>query len=429
MATRNAIREPLFPPRLRPGPKRRVPRELEPDNVCRLAADISGGVRSPEFLSLLERIDDDVFYGDNRTAVFFHGHDAFASMLQDVAAARDEVLLEAYIFKDDATGKRFQEELIAAARRGVNVRVLADAIGSWETRRAFWEELCSGGVDARLFHPPWNLRFVKFRDHRKILVVDRRIAYTGGMNIGEEYGSSIAPSAMSASGDGRVWRDTHARVEGPVAWEMAVVFEEGWRHSGGRPLGLGPGRVGGDAPARVLVVDCRPGRGTVEVSSAFSAVVGAARSRLWITVAYFAPHQRVIRILGEAAARGVDVRLLLPGKTDVAIVRHAGHGFYADLLERGVRVFEYQAAVLHAKSLVADGFLSAVGSSNLDFRSFELNAECNFVFACEETGKVMEGQYEKDLSHSEEIRLPSWHARGAFHRLGDGLARRLAPIL
>ena len=429
MATRDVLPEPLLAPRPRPRAKRRIPRELKPDDVCRLAAGIPGGVRSPEFLSLLERIDDDVFYGDNRTAIFFRGNEAFASMLQDVASARSEVLLEAYILKDDATGKRFQEELLAAARRGVTVRVLADAIGSWETRRAFWDELRSGGVDARLFHPPWNLRFLGFRDHRKILVVDRGIAYTGGMNIGEEYGSSIAPSAMSASSDPKTWRDTHARVEGPAAWEMAVVFEEGWRHSGGKPLGLGPGRVGGDAPARVLVLDSRPGRGTVEVSSAFSAVVGAARSRLWITVAYFAPHQRVIRILGEAAARGVDVRLLLPGKTDVTIVRHAGHGFYTDLLERGVRVFEYQTAVLHAKSLVADGFLSAIGSSNLDFRSFELNAECNFVFACEQTARVMEEQYERDLSHSEEIRLPSWHARGAFHRAGDGLGRWLAPVL
>jgi cardiolipin synthase len=429
MATPIAAPEPLLEPRPRPRPRRRLPRELKPDNVCRLAAGIPGGVRSPEFLALLERIDGDVFFGHNRAAVFFHGDEAFASMLADVAAAREEVLLESYIFKDDATGKRFQEELLAASKRGVTVRVLADAIGSWETRRAFWDELRRGGVEARIFHPPWNLRFVRFRDHRKILVVDRQIAYTGGMNIGEEYGSSIVPSGGSASTEGKVWRDTHARVEGPAAWEMAVVFEEGWRHAGGTAIGLGPGRVGGETPSRVLVVDCRPGRGTVEVSAAFSAVVGGARSRLWITVAYFAPHERVIGILGQAAARGVDVRLLLPGKTDVETVRHAGHGFYSDLLERGVRIFEYQAAVLHAKTLVADGFLSAIGSSNLDFRSFELNAECNFVFACEETGRLMEEQYEKDIARAQEIRLPSWHARRALHRVGDALARRLAPVL
>jgi cardiolipin synthase len=284
-------------------------------------------------------------------------------------------------------------------------------------------------VDARLFHPPWNLRFLRFRDHRKILVVDRSIAYTGGMNIGEEYGSSVAPSAMRPAPDGTVWRDSHARVEGSAAWELAVVFEEGWRHAGGPAIGLGPGRVGGVAPSRVLVLDSRPGRGNLEVSSAFAAIVAGARRRLWITVAYFAPSQRVIRILGEAAARGVDVRLLLPGKSDVQLMRHAGHGFYDDLLKRRVRVYEYEAAVLHAKTLVADGFLSAIGSSNLDFRSFELNAECNFVIACDRVGKTMEERFEEDLARSSEVREPAWGARGSAHRMGDALARRLSPVL
>src|SRR5262249_32820970 len=179
VATPSVERDPLLEPQPRPRPKRRLPRELRRDNACQLATGIPGGVRSPEFVSLLERIDGDVFFGSNRSTVFFDGTEAFASMLEDVAAAREEVLLEAYIFKDDATGRRFQEELLAAAKRGVTVRVLADAIGSWETRRAFWDQLRSGGVKARIFHPPWNLRFLRFRDHRKILVVDRRISYTG----------------------------------------------------------------------------------------------------------------------------------------------------------------------------------------------------------------------------------------------------------
>ena len=406
-----------------------MPRELRADEVGKIVAGLADGVRDPQFLTLLERIDDDVFHGGNRVEVFFDGGTAFAAMLRDVAAAREEVLLESYIFKDDSTGRRFQQELLAAARRGVSVRVLADGFGSWETRSAFWSELRDGGVDARLFHPPWNLRLLRFRDHRKILVVDRSVAYTGGMNIGEEYGSSVVPSAMRRAPDGTVWRDSHARVEGSAAWETAVVFEEGWRHAGGAPIGLGPGHLGGTAPSRVLVVDSRPGRGNLEVSAGFAAVVAGARRRLWITVAYFAPSRRVIRMLGEAAARGVDVRLLLPGKSDVQLVRHAGHGFYDDLLERRVRIFEYQASVLHAKTLVADGFLSAIGSSNLDFRSFELNAECNFVIACDTVGKTMEERFEVDLQQASEVRQPAWGARGGAHRTGDGLARRLAPLL
>ncbi|MFY9551289.1 MAG: phospholipase D-like domain-containing protein [Thermoanaerobaculia bacterium] len=429
MRDRNTEGGPLLAPRPRPRPRRRLRRELRADFVGALAARIPGGVRDPEFLALLESIDEDVFHGDNEVQAFFDGNQAFASMLEAVASAQKEVLLEAYIFKDDAAGKRFQEELVGATRRGVTVRVLADAIGSWETRRAFWEDMRKGGVEARLFHPPWNLRFLKFRDHRKILVADRRVAYTGGMNIGEEYGSSLAPSGGSSGSGDRVWRDTHARVEGPAAWEMAVVFEEGWKHAGGKPIGLEPLKPGGSSGARVLVLDSRPGRGNKEVSSAFAAIAGGARDRLWITMAYFAPHQRVVRILGEAAARGVDVRLLVPGKSDVQIVRHAGHGFYSDLLDRGVRVFEYQTAVLHAKTLVADGYMSAVGSSNLDFRSFELNAECNFVIAHDQTGRAMDEQYETDLARSIEVVLPAWRARPWHHRAGDALARRLAPML
>jgi cardiolipin synthase len=312
----------------------------------------------------------------------------------------------------------------------VRVRVLADGIGSWHTGRAFWDALRARGVDARLFHPlGFPLHHLRFRDHRKILVVDRRIAYTGGMNIGEEYGSSALPIGSSASGSGKVWRDTHARVEGPAAWEMAIVFEEGWQHTGGAPLGLLPLAQAPSAGARVLVLDSRVGRGAQEVAAVFASIAGASRRRLWFTNAYFAPRRRAIGILGDAARRGVDVRLLLPGWSDVPIARHAGHGFYDALLSRGVRIFEYQPAILHAKTVVADGLLSVVGSSNLDMRSFELNAECNYVIVDRETASTMEARFEKDLTHSVEIDRKAWRRRGTWHRLADSVAKRFAPVL
>jgi cardiolipin synthase len=266
------------------------------------------------------------------------------------------------------------------------------------------------------------VQFLKFRDHRKILVVDRRVAYTGGMNIGDEYGSSLVASDES-------FRDTHARVEGQTAWEMAIVFREGWQRAGGSPMSLEP-LVPVAAPgARVMVLDSRPGRGAQETAAAVAAIVGASRRRLWITAAYFAPRPRVLQILGGAARRGVDVRLLVPGKSDVPLVRHAGHGFFSGLLARRVRIFEYQAAVLHAKTLVADGRATVIGSSNLDFRSFERNAECNFAILDGAVGSRMEEQFERDLSRSAEIRLSEWRRRGWLHRAGDAAARSLAPLL
>jgi cardiolipin synthase len=384
---------------------------------------LPGGVGDPGFEELLGLIDESVFRPARRVDVYFEGEKAFDAMIRDVDAASTEVLLESYIFKGDETGRRFQRVLIAAAGRGVRVRVLADALGSFSTRSVFWSELRRAGIETRLYHPLGvPLRFLKFRDHRKILVVDRRVAYTGGMNIGNEYGSSLLPSEG-------VFRDTHARVEGQTAWEAAIVFREGWLRAGGSAMPLEP-LVPADASGpRVMVLDSRPGRGAQETASVYAAIVGAARRRLWITVAYFAPRPRVLPILGGAARRGVDVRLLLPGRSDVRLARHSGHGFYANLLSLGVRLFEYQPSILHAKTFVADGSAAVIGSSNLDFRSFERNAECNFVILDETVGATMERQFEKDLAESVEILLPGWRRRGWLHRMGDAGARRLAPLL
>jgi cardiolipin synthase len=285
----------------------------------------------------------------------------------------------------------------------------------------------SRGIEVRLFHPIlpyfWN-HF--FRDHRKILVVDRRVAFTGGMNIAEEYGS---PGSRRHP---RTWRDTHARVEGPAAWELALVFSEAWHRAGGTPLEIPPLAITDAAPesgARVLVLDSRPLRGHLESASVLAAIVGAAKRAVFITNAYFAPRRTAIENLGAAAGRGVDVRLLLPGLSDLPLVRHAGHGYFSDLLSRGVRIFEYGAAVLHSKTMVADEFVTVVGSTNLDLRSFRFNAECNLVVLDEAMGAGMAAAFEEDLARSDEIRAEDWSRRSLRHRWADGLARRLSPIL
>jgi cardiolipin synthase len=411
-------------PVLHPWPGRRIPRELRAANVWRLGEALAGGLEDPALPRLLTRIETGEFLGSNRTRVYTDGGDAFAGMCQDMLAAKTEVLVESYIFKDDSVGRSFRDTLVALARRGVAVRVLADAFGSGRTRRAFWEPLESAGAEFRLFHPWYKgLLNAAVRDHRKIVVVDRAVAFTGGMNIGEEYGSSLRDSG------GKAWRDTHSRVEGPSAWEMAVVFSEGWVRAGGAPFAIDPIEHPPEAADQILLLDSRPGRGHEETASVLAAAVGAARRRVWVTNAYFAPRRHAVEILCRAARRGVDVRLLLPGKSDVPIVRHAAHGYYGDLLEGGVRVFEYEAAILHAKTMVADGLVSIVGSSNLDFRSFRFNAECNLCVISREAGAALEGAFEADLARSAEIHATLWKARPWWHRAGDAAARALAPVL
>ncbi len=427
MSRHHRRRHRLFRPILRPFPGRKLPPDLRVGRVEKLAVALPEGLADPGFEVLMRRIDGAPFFGGNRVDVFFTGREAFAAMRESGEAAQREVLLESYIFKDDSTGRQFLVGMQGAAERGLTVRVLADALGSSATRAEFWQEMGSSGIEVRLFHPLFKgLWYQPFRDHRKILVLDREVAFTGGMNIGEEYGSF-----RRRPKPGETWRDTHVRVTGPAAWEMAVVFSEGWAHAGGEAFEIDPLPADlADAPgSRVMVLDSRPNRGQAESAAALAAIGSAARRTLWITNAYFAPGHQGLDVLGAAAARGVDVRLLLPGKTDVPIVRRAGHGYYGALLERGVRIFEYQAAILHAKTLVADGLVSVVGSTNLDFRSFVFNAECDLLMLCPVTAATLEEAFLKDLESAEEVKLEDWRRRPLSKKIGDRLARWLSPFL
>jgi len=400
-----------------------LPPELRAPRVADVARALPRGVLDPAFEILLRRIDGAPLLPGSAIETYFRGHEAFAAMRAAIAAARTEILLESYIFKDDAVGRALADDLAAAVRRGVPVRVLADAFGSSATRKEFWAGLTEQGVEVRLFHPLfpklWNQGY---RDHRKILVADRTVAFTGGMNIGEEYGAP--PDAVVDA-----WRDSHVRVVGPPAWEMAVVFAEGWERAGGTPFAIPPLEPFDEPGAPVLVLDSRPGRGHEESAAVLAAIIAAARRYVWITNSYFAPKSALIQLLGDAAARGVDVRLLLPGTSDVPIVRHAGHGFYAGLLRRGVAIFEYQASILHAKSVVVDDYVSVVGSTNMDYRSFHWNAECNLVVLSHEVAARMRDSFTSDLERSRAIAAASWRARPLLHRFGDALARCLTPLL
>lgn len=440
------------------------------------------GVRDEAFRTLVQRVDGGPMHACPPVCLLPDGEEAFARMYRAIAEAHEEVLLETYILRDDRLGVRVQSALLHAARRGVRVCVLADAVGSLETNDAFWTTLEAGGVQVRHFHRIWHHPFEALRrDHRKLLVIDRSIAFTGGMNIGEEYGSSIRRRHDA-------WRDTFVELRGSVADELAAVFAEGWDRARGpalpgleyvswsegvlyapqgrsrlaalrekllltSPFGerlqrqwqrqvqrrLGKRRdkrrgrqvrrraepASADESA-VLVVDPRPGRGQREMLTVLVALAGAARERLWITTPYFAPPTRALKLLAAAAQRGVDVRLLLPSeRTDVPLVRHAAHGSYSYLLRYGVRIFEYQRATLHAKTLVVDGYASLIGSSNLDFRSFWLNAECNVLLFDEACGASLERVYAADLDGSIEITAAQWRERTWSHRLLDRFARAM----
>lgn len=419
-----ARRKRLLPPLLHPVAGRRLPPELRPDAVFRQASALPDGVRGEAFEHLLRRIDQGPVHADTRITPYFDGASAFAAMLDAVAAARKEILLEAYIISGDATGQAFLEALTAAVERGVAVYVLADAFGSSQTRKDFWSLMRRSGSRFRLFRRPRYAprAWLPVLDHRKLLVADRCVAFTGGMNIADEYRHG-GPSEPA-------WRDTHVRISGSIAWECALLFSESWAAAGGDPLRFDGRETVESLSARwCLLLDSRPGRGVQEIHSAYAAIIGAARQRLWISNAYFAPSRGILEQLKASAQRGVDVRLLLPRKSDIPLIKAASRGYYRELLLAGVKIYEYLPAVLHAKTLVVDDRVGVIGSTNFDFRSFNFNHECNVLSLDESVAEALRQQFLQDLEQSENIELERWVQRGWLARLLSAAARLLAPFL
>ena len=410
-----------FTPTLLPSRKRKPSRWLLQQVVIDEALD-SDGVADRKFLDTLERIDTSPWWSVDQITPLFHGPDFLQRLLHQISQAESEVLLESYIFHADHSGQQLANALIGAAARGLSVRVLVDAWGSNETEPTFWQQLRAGGVELKRFKPP-HLGFLYpiVRDHRKICVIDRKVAYLGGMNIGDEY------LRQSTS----LWRDTQVEIHGAVCAELTVVFNECWTQAGGAPLTLPSAQTYPSDPnkAQLLVQDSQPGRGLLEATLGFVATCHAVRERLWITNAYFAPKRVVIKSLLAAVQRGVDVRLLFPAKSDIPVLKWAARSVYADLLKGGARVFEYQPRVLHAKSLLADQTLSVIGSQNLDARSYQFNAECNVVIDAQPVNELMAEQFLADLNQAKEIKLAAWQRRSIGWRIRSAIARIIAPLL
>ncbi len=418
-----ARRKKVWRPVLHPQAQRKLAPQLRPRAAYQRCLELPQGLQDEGYVELLCAIDQAPFHTDTQASPYFDGHSAFAAMLSEIHAAQHEILLEAYVLRGDATGRAILEALRAAVARGVDVRVLADAFGSSQTRRQFWSLFRHSGSHFRLSRRPIYapLGLLPILDHRKLLIVDRRVGFTGGMNIGDEYHNGREGEAA--------WRDTHVRLEGAITAELAAIFAESWESAGGDPLPYRPHPPAASNGARTLVLDSRPGRGTNEVFASYAATLGAARKRVWITNAYFAPSRPILELLKHTAQRGIEVRLLLPGHCDIPIIRSATQGYYRELLNSGVQIFEYQRAVLHAKTVVADGEVGIIGSTNFDFRSFNFNAECNVLFHDRPIANQLEQAFERDLHVSLEVTLEVWRSRSLWTRLTSWLARRFAYFM
>jgi len=365
----------------------------------------------------------------NGTKILLDGPNAYASMFDAIEAARDHVHLESYIFDDVDVGRRLSDLLIRKAREGVQVRVVYDSVGSRKTPAAFLASLEAAGVALCEFNPINPLRarlfFINNRDHRKILVVDGKVAFTGGINFDGVYmsGSGLGSQSKPTLDDG--WRDTHLRIEGPAVPELQKLFLSTWEKQGCRAL---EARNPYPAPAAhgdmvMSVIGSSPDGKMSPMYLTLIAALAYAERSIHISVAYFVPDPNTIMALRAAAARGVDVKVLLPGFTDSWLAFHAGRSFYDELLEAGVKLYEYQGGVFHAKTAVVDGVWSTIGSSNVDWRSFCYNDEVNAVVVGSGFAAEMERVFDNDLREATEVTRERWAGRDAYARMSEFTAR------
>jgi cardiolipin synthase A/B len=372
------------------------------------------------------------FVGGNEVSLHRDAVEAYPAMLDAINGAREQVLLEMYWFASDRAGRRFAEALGAAAARGVEVAVLYDAVGSIGADPGMFAELKRAGAHVVQFGPvaPWRRRFrlerLTRRDHRKILVVDGELGFTGGCNIADPW--------LPLEDDGRAWRDDMVSVRGPAVRALMLSVLGIWRRTGGVPLlhirRSEPELARVEGGMRVSVLgEASFLRERREISRAYIRELYRARQRAWIRNAYFVPDRAVRRALGRAALRGVDVRVLVPGESDVEIVRHASRATWGYLLRRGVRIFEFESRILHAKSAVIDGHWSTIGTFNLDYLSLRSNLELNVSVDDEVFGATMEGSFLRDLEQSREIERGAFRFRSLGERLLELVAYRFRKFL
>ncbi|MEM1034427.1 MAG: cardiolipin synthase [Myxococcota bacterium] len=360
--------------------------------------------------------------GGNET-VLIDAHEAFAIMDRDIRAATRHVHVLFYIWKDDETGRRVRDALVDRARAGVEVRVLADAVGSPAFGTRFVRPLRDAGAQVQRFLPPRLLSRtprLNFRNHRKVLVVDGQVGFLGGFNIADEYRLR--------------WHDMGVRIAGPAVDQLQEIFADDWFFSAGENLADPSyfGHYAGRAPpgdAIVGAVASGPDTEGSPIEDALFIAINQTQRRLYISTPYFIPPRATVAALRAAVFRGVDVRVLVPARSDIPLVRWASRSYYPELLAAGVRIFEYLPVMLHAKAAVFDEALSLIGSANIDQRSFRLNFESSAFIRDASLNQSLAHVFEDDLTRSEEVEAARFDRRPWGSKLVDATAHLLSPLL
>lgn len=378
----------------------------------------SFNVSAPEFIGSALALAHPTLIAGNRIELLQNGDSYFPAMLEAIRGARQTINFEAYIFYSDAVGAQFRDALCERAHAGVEVRVLLDGIGSsTKLDNSYVRDLKNAGCKFTYYHPvrSWRVDRTNRRTHRRVLVVDGRLGFTGSVGFAEKWSGNAH--------DPQHWRDMQVRIEGPLVAELQAAFQQHWVKAGGEALS-GAGQFPRLAPAGDL-------RAQIVTSQSFSiapvplvqaTAFTAAEKRIWIVNAYVTPTNDQVQALVAAVRRGVDVKLLAPGAhDDQPLTKSAGRAAYGKLLEGGVKIYEYQPTMIHTKAMVVDGLFTFFGSSNLDARSSEINEELDLAVYDAGFAREVEQMFAEDLKHAQQYTVEQFHRRSVWERTTEWL--------
>lgn len=375
--------------------------------------------------NLFRRMNRSLLFVGNQVEIFTDGSSMLHRLLQAVSQAQNHIHMEYYIFEDDAVGRLLRDALIDSAKRGIKVRLLYDDVGCWKVPKRFFKEMIESGIEVYPFlevHFPIFSDKMNYRNHRKITIVDGRVGFVGGMNIAERYIKGV---------EWGPWRDTSCMISGQAVQGLQTVFLMDWFFVTRAQLNSHVFFPSLDpfGASQVQIVTSKPVGRWRDIMQGYLWTISNAKKYIYIQTPYFMPDEQVLTALQTAALSGVDVRLMIPRKSDSRVVQMCSLSFLRDLLEAGVKVYFYGRGFLHSKMMVVDDLISTIGSTNFDFRSFEHNFEVNAFFYDEGTAVRLRGIFKDDLCFCERVSSGRWASRSFWHKLEESVLRILAPLL
>ena len=383
------------------------------------------------FFPTIEAHTDAPIVTGNRIDILLNGDETFPAMLREIKRAKSTITFAQFLYEDGAIAREFAEAFAERCRKGVIVDILLDNYGSVKVPSEIIKTMKEAGCHVEQFRRvkaegiifPWKLLRYNYRSHRRILVVDGRVGFTGGYGISEAW-----------TGNGRTpdhWRDTNVRIEGPVVQNLQSAFGESWLEATGAAIGgdayFPRLETRGNVPAQI--VKSSPTGGSFQSYMLFLLSISSAKKSIMITNPYFIPDEVMTEALVKVAARGVRVIILVPGTIDSELTYPVSRGHYGPLLLGGIQIFEYQPCLLHAKTMVIDGAWATIGTTNFDNRSFALNQEVNLTVYDRAVARRLEDIFQEDLKHAKQISYDEWESRGLYERLVDFFAFPVKDLL